>query len=108
MSKMSNILIDKRWYAEDSTIPNDVVFTADEFLSFKRDINDIIEMYGQISVGDLIDLVIGRTGVNLKPRYIAYKYYWNDSRDFHYERVNHGEPKPTDTWRLIANDPIYE
>lgn len=111
MSKMNNILTASKWYYNGIIVPDDVIFTSDEYNMFMHDIRDIICEYGYISVGDLIDMVSKRMASHsdfiLIPSYISYVYVWKSIEDFGCERREKGDPKPTDTWRLIANDPVY-
>lgn len=111
MSKMENVLTASRWYKNGSFVPDDVIFTADEYNRFIDSIRDYICEYSYISVGDLIDLAASRMASDpsiLKPANISYNYIWTNISEFGYERVEKGDPKPTDTWRLLAEDPIYE
>lgn len=111
MSKMNNVLTSSKWYCSDSLVPDDVIFTADEYTKFLGDIRDYIYNYGSISVGALIDLVsikmISSHPGMLKPTFVSYNYVWTSIEEFGYERVDKGDPKPTDTWRLLANEPLY-
>lgn len=102
---MNNILRNQAYYDKDNkNIIDDVCFDGQSLQQFWDSLTDHFMLYGNMTVGELIEKVysaLGKSEPILTP--IAYKYGWPDLKDFSVESVEDME----DTFMIKINRVHY-